>query len=234
VCAVRKMVHVCLSFMLVLIVFLAGCSSNETTSKKSSKDDEKKQTSNDGTVLRFATWDAGKNLKIQQQIAKKFEEPNLHFTTHDMRDPFGSNCFDYVFNFFTSFGYFKNNEDNHQVIRNICHSLKPGGVLVLDYLNVNYSEDNQVDNEEKEIDGIIYHITRWNDTTHFYKLIEIDNIQAEGKFEYMEKVEKLRLVDFDILFKRNGLKLKKVFGDYSLNEYDPEYSPRLIMVVEKD
>ncbi|WP_243526399.1 sugar ABC transporter substrate-binding protein [Bacillus pseudomycoides] len=63
--------------MLVLIVFLAGCSSNETTSKKSSKDDEKKQTSNDGTVLRFATWDAGKNLKIQQQIAKKFEEKNL-------------------------------------------------------------------------------------------------------------------------------------------------------------
>lgn len=75
-CAVRKMVHVCLSFMLVLIVFLAGCSSNETTSKKSSKDDEKKQTSNDGTVLRFATWDSGKNLKIQQQIAKKFEEKN--------------------------------------------------------------------------------------------------------------------------------------------------------------
>ncbi|MBD5795693.1 sugar ABC transporter substrate-binding protein [Bacillus pseudomycoides] len=72
----RKMVHVCLSFMLVLIVFLAGCSSNETTSKKSSKDDEKKQTSNDGTVLRFATWDSGKNLKIQQQIAKKFEEKN--------------------------------------------------------------------------------------------------------------------------------------------------------------
>ncbi|MCR8857762.1 sugar ABC transporter substrate-binding protein [Bacillus pseudomycoides] len=62
--------------MLVLIVFLAGCSSNETTSKKSSKDDEKKQTSNDGTVLRFATWDSGKNLKIQQQIAKKFEEKN--------------------------------------------------------------------------------------------------------------------------------------------------------------
>ncbi|MGG3651732.1 ABC transporter substrate-binding protein [Bacillus pseudomycoides] len=62
--------------MLVLIVFLAGCSSNETTSKKSSKDDEKKQTSNDGTVLRFATWDSGKNLKIQQQIAKEFEEKN--------------------------------------------------------------------------------------------------------------------------------------------------------------
>ncbi|PFR87578.1 sugar ABC transporter substrate-binding protein, partial [Bacillus cereus] len=62
--------------MLVLIVFLAGCSSNETTSKESSKGDEKKKASNGETVLRFATWDAGKNLKIQQQIAKKFEEKN--------------------------------------------------------------------------------------------------------------------------------------------------------------
>lgn len=75
-CALRKMIHVCLSFMLVLIVFLAGCSSNETTSKESSKGDEKKKASNGETVLRFATWDAGKNLKIQQQIAKKFEEKN--------------------------------------------------------------------------------------------------------------------------------------------------------------
>ncbi|KEK26413.1 sugar ABC transporter substrate-binding protein [Bacillus gaemokensis] len=72
----KKFVYVCLSFMLVLIVFLAGCSSNETSSKKTTTGDEKKQTSKDGKVLRFATWDAGKNLKIQQQIAKKFEEKN--------------------------------------------------------------------------------------------------------------------------------------------------------------
>jgi len=168
------------------------------------------------------------------RAAKKVHVPGVQFYQHDMRLPFCVSRFNYVFSFFTSFGYFKCAEENNEVVKNISMSLKPKGTLVLDYLNVNYSEDNQVDNEEKEIDGIIYHITRWNDATHFYKLIEIDNIQAEGKFEYMEKVEKLRLVDFDILFKRNGLKLKKVFGDYQLNEYDPEYSPRLIMVVEKD
>src|SRR5262245_10785989 len=38
--------------------------------------------------------------------AKRSEHPGLHFFQHDMRAPFGTNAMDYVFNFFTSFGYF--------------------------------------------------------------------------------------------------------------------------------
>ena len=33
------------------------------------------------------------------QRAKKYEKTNLRFAKHDMRDPFGKNHFDYVFNF---------------------------------------------------------------------------------------------------------------------------------------
>lgn len=166
--------------------------------------------------------------------ARKVHVPGLQFYRHDMRLPFCISRFNYVFSFFTSFGYFRNAEENNEVIKNIAMSLKPKGILMMDYLNVNYSEDHQVDKEMKEIDGLLYHITRWNNDTHFYKKISIDIIPREESFEFTEQVEKLRLVDFDILFKRNGLKLKKVFGDYSLNEYDAEYSPRLIMIVEKD
>ncbi len=155
------------------------------------------------------------------------------FYRHDMRLPFGNARFHYVFNFFTSFGYFKSNLENNKVINNMAMSLKEGGTLVMDYLNVNYAEDHLVYVEKKEIDGIVYDITRWDDTTHFYKKIEVDKVLEEGKFEFTEQVEKLRLEDFDILFKKNGLKLKKVFGDYKLGEYDPEFSPRLIMIAEK-
>ena len=49
--------------------------------------------------------------------AKKFETASLHFFRHDMRSPFGLNQFDYAFNFFTSFGYFK-------TIRKIMRSFK--------------------------------------------------------------------------------------------------------------
>jgi SAM-dependent methyltransferase len=167
------------------------------------------------------------------RTAKRVHVPGTQFYQHDMRIPFCVSRFNYVFSFFTSFGYFKTPEENNVVINNISNSLKPKGTFVMDYLNVNYSEAHQVEREVKEIDGIHYHIHRWHNNTHFYKHIEIREVLENGNFEYIEQVEKLRLVDFDILFKRNGLRLKKVFGDYDLNNYDPELSPRLIMVAEK-
>ena len=165
--------------------------------------------------------------------AKKSEAFNLRFSRHDMREPFGNNHFDYVFNFFTSFGYFKEENENHKVIRNIFNALKPGGTVVMDYINVAYSEERLVAEEKKEIDGIAYHISRWSDSNHFFKKIVINDIQAEGEFEYVEQVAKLNLDDFNCMFIRNGLKLQKVFGDYNLNDYDTEKSPRLIVIAKK-
>jgi len=167
------------------------------------------------------------------QQAKRSETFNLQFHQQDMRTPFGNNRFDYVFNFFTSFGYFREEEDNHKVISNIFNALKPGGILVMDYINVAWSEKRLIPAEEKEIDGIAYHLTRWTDDKYFYKKIVIDDIQAEGSFEYTEQVAKLSLPDFENLFSSNGLHLQKVYGDYQLTGYDEYSSPRLILIAKK-
>ena len=41
------------------------------------------------------------------EFAKKIETGKLEFFVHDMRLPFRANYYDYAFNFFTSFGYFR-------------------------------------------------------------------------------------------------------------------------------
>jgi SAM-dependent methyltransferase len=166
------------------------------------------------------------------QEAKRYERENLRFRRLDMRRPFGVSRFDYVFNFFTSFGYFKTAGENLAVIRNIHDALKPGGYLLMDYMNSSYSERRLIREEEKEIDGIRYYLTRWTSTTHFFKKIVIDT-GSKTPFEYTEQVEKLDLDNFHALFEQNSLKIEQVFGDYSLNEYDTESSPRLIMLVKK-
>lgn len=90
--------------------------------------------------------------------AKKFRHGNLRCYCRDMRIPFGKEYFDYVFNFFTSFGYFKTHFEHNSVIRNMSAALKPGGKLVLDYLHTYYAKRQLVLNEEKEIDGTIFHL----------------------------------------------------------------------------
>ena len=165
--------------------------------------------------------------------AKRWETEKLHFYRHDMRVPFGRNVFDIVFNFFTSFGYFEDPSEDHKVVNNIYSALKPGGVLVMDYINSIPAEKKLIGKEEKEIDGIIYNINRWTNETHFFKKIRIDNIAMAEPVEHIERVKKFSVDDFQNLFTANGLQLEKVYGDYYLNEYDPENSPRLILIAKK-
>jgi SAM-dependent methyltransferase len=165
--------------------------------------------------------------------AKKYQMPNLRFLQHDMRKSYGFHYCDYVFNFFTSFGYFKDREEHQEVIANMANALKPGGKLIMDYLNVYRAATTLKASEIIEIDGIEYQINRWVTKSHFYKQINIrDNIQGSGQ-EYVEQVARFSLNDFKKIFSSVGLQIEQVYGDYQLNKYDRMESPRLIMIAGK-
>ena len=68
-------------------------------------------------------------------FAKQSEHEHLHFQVSDMREQFAENEFDYVFNFFTSFGYFENKNDNYRAMESIATALRPKGFLVIDFMN---------------------------------------------------------------------------------------------------
>ena len=63
------------------------------------------------------------------KIAKENERENLHFFLHDMRLPYSVNYFDYAFNFFTSFGYFRSRRENENAVRTVADALKHGEPL---------------------------------------------------------------------------------------------------------
>ena len=165
--------------------------------------------------------------------AKQSENERLHFYIHDMRLPFYSNYFDYAFNFFTSFGYFKSRREHDAAIRTISKSLNTGGFFVIDYLNVHYAEEHLVHNEVKEISGTVYEIHRWDDETHFYKKITITDPALLKPAEHTEKVAKFSLGDFTDMLSYQGLQVQEVFGDYQLHDYDLRKTPRLIIIARK-
>lgn len=165
--------------------------------------------------------------------ALQSETATLHFYRHDMRLPFWINYFDYAFNFFTSFGYFKTRREHDAAIRTIAQAVKPGGIFVMDYLNVHFAEDHLIHQFEKEIDGVNFFITKWFDETHFYKKIVVEDEALETPLEFTEKVAKFTLGDFTEMFAYQGLQLQEVYGDYSFCNYDVRKSPRMIMIAKK-
>ena len=166
-------------------------------------------------------------------FARQFENDHLHFYEHDVRAPFWINYFDYAFNFFTSFGYFRTEREHHNAIRTISQALKSNGVFVIDYLNAHYAEEHLVAESEKEIDGVHYHLTKKCDETHFYKRIIIEDKALKEPLEFVEKVAKFSLADFKRILESNGLQVQHVFGDFMLNEFDEKKSPRLLVVASK-
>jgi 2-polyprenyl-3-methyl-5-hydroxy-6-metoxy-1,4-benzoquinol methylase len=165
--------------------------------------------------------------------AKAYECEQLAFFVHDMRLPFWANYFNYAFNFFTSFGYFKTRREHDNAIRTIAKSIKPTGYFVIDYLNIHYAEDRLVHNEIKEISGTRYEIHRWHDDAHFYKKIIVTDPALSKPIEHTERVAKFTLGDFTDMLSYQGLQVQEVFGDYNLGQYDVRTTPRLIVIAKK-
>ena len=166
--------------------------------------------------------------------AKQEETDTLHFYQHDMRLPFWINYYQYAFNFFTSFGYFKTRREHDNAIRTIAQSLKPGGIFVIDYLNVHYSEERLEKSFTTTIDGVTFHISKWHDEEHFFKQIQVtDETNKAPKHLYTERVAKFSLGDFSDMLAFQDMQVQEVLGDYQLGRYDVRKSPRMIIVAKK-
>jgi SAM-dependent methyltransferase len=159
-------------------------------------------------------------------IASKNSNDSLHFKVHDMREPFEEK-FDAIFNLFTSFGYFENDEDNLKTLKAMKESLTEHGFGVIDFMNVNQVIANLVPEETKTIDGIDFHIKRYYIDNHIFK--EIDFEDQGKKYHFVEKVRALTLPDFEALMTEAGIYLLEVFGDYKLKKFHKTDRERLIL-----
>lgn len=205
---------------------------------------EELQPARDATILdlacgkgRYSRYLASKHyfvtgLDIAEEsirFAQKFENQHLTFFQHDMRHPYRINYFDYIFNFFTSFGYFETEKDHLKTIANIAKGLRPNGKFVLDFFNSKKVIRSLRHEEVKQVGGVTFIITRSVDEQGYI----LKNIQFEDKgehYDFTERVRAFTLFDFEKLFAKAGLKISKTFGSYQLELFDEQTSDRLILV----
>ena len=129
--------------------------------------------------------------------AIRLSNDTLSFRVHDMREVLVGAKFDAIFNLFTSFGYFDSNKENERMCASIAQMLLPNGKLIIDFMNAHKVIKYLVNEEEKEIDGIRFHITRTYDDSHIEKHIKF-NHKGE-QYHFTERVQGLKLDDFKTL-----------------------------------
>jgi len=161
--------------------------------------------------------------------AKNHENDTLRFYTHDMRNALEGK-YDAIFNLFTSFGYFNDEQTNVRVLKNFKKVVNQNGHIIIDFLNIKKIEKELIPEEEVTKNGISFLIKK-SITNEF--LIKDIFFNADGKkHHYTEKVQCLDLNKFKNFALMANLKVQNIFGDYSLNPFEENISDRLILILQ--
>jgi SAM-dependent methyltransferase len=144
----------------------------------------------------------------------------------DMRQlPYPDAVFAGLVNFFTSFGYFAEEDENVQVVREMARALAPNAQFLFDYLNVDRELDNLVQRETRDTPRGPVRIERWFDRSDrsFNKRMTI------GEKRYLERVRGYDLDEISAMFAACNLSIRSAFGDFDGSPFT-RTSPRLILV----
>ena len=164
---------------------------------------------------------------------KQFENsasPKLEFKVHDMRNELypeiSEEKVNAVFNLFTSFGYFDDDEDDRKVFSSVKNVLQNDGIFVLDFLNEKFVKNTLVDETTVTKDGIDFLIKKRIEENHVIKDIFFED-KGES-FHYFEKVKLHTLEEIKNIAESFGFEAVKIWGNYQLEDFERETSPRCI------
>jgi len=156
----------------------------------------------------------------------------LQFIEKDMREIPFKNEIDIVVNFFTSFGYFEDHNDDQAVLNAVSEALKAGGRLLLDHINPDFVCASLVRNETRTISGLEVCQERWIDEGR-QRVEKRLTIIEEGKTRtYLESVKMYKREEIAVMLEKAGLRIGETYGDFSGARFSKD-SPRMIVIAEK-
>lgn len=152
----------------------------------------------------------------------------------DMRRlPFKPESFDWVLNFFTSFGYFAAERENFLVLEEIARVLTPGGLFLIDLMNPGPALAGLKPSERQLLDGREAEIERWYDagSQRMQKRIVVRSF-GEPPRTFLESVRLYQPEEVTIGLRWAGLEVESLFGNFHGDPYERD-SERLILIGHK-
>jgi SAM-dependent methyltransferase len=153
----------------------------------------------------------------------------------DMRNIPFENEFDAVINIFTAFGYLENQDEDQQVLKQVCKALKPGGLFLLEIIHreglIRHFSPHMI---EHHPEGLIVLEERDFDLLTSRSKVKITMIYPNGEHkEYGHAVRVYTLTELAQMLTNAGLKVNAYFGAWDRSALTID-SFRLILLAQKD
>lgn len=167
-------------------------------------------------------------------VARKSAEElmlNINIIKSDLRLLNLADRFQLIINLFTSFGYFEQDYENEKIIKIVEQQLNENAYFVLDFFNVVHLKKNLIPISYDKIEEAIIRQERTFDQDRIVKKITV--IKKNSERSYFESVRAYSKSELSSMILKNGLKIIKIFGDYSGNAFDENNSSRIIIIAQK-
>lgn len=130
----------------------------------------------------------------------------------DMRYlPVRAASMDLTVNLFTSFGYFRTDQEHQRALGEMAATIRPGGWFVIDFLNAESVASTLVPRSNSESDGVPVEVTRHIvDAGRFVE----KRIRMGGGREWLERVRLLTAAELEAMLQRASVSVELRFGDY--------------------
>ncbi|MBU4195122.1 MAG: class I SAM-dependent methyltransferase [Actinobacteria bacterium] len=156
----------------------------------------------------------------------------IEFVRDDMRYFCRPGAFDAVLNIYTSFGYFRDPDEDRKVLNNIHRSLKPGGVLFIDMMGKEVLARIFKEKHREERDGVVIIQEGKLDQNWGWINSRWTVLEDDRKMEVEVSHRLYSAVELSALLEESGLKLSGAYGDFEGAPYDHK-AERLILVARK-
>ena len=170
-------------------------------------------------------------LGVDLSLTLLATRPDLPRVRGDMRRlPFAAGSFDWVLNFFTSFGYFESERENFRVLEEIVRVLAPGGRFLIDFLNRDRVLAELEPFSSSEEEGRRIDVARWYDpaTCRVNKRITVRPADGPAR-TYLESVRAYSREEVTMGLSWAGLAVTDLYGDFAGKPFQSD-SERLILL----
>lgn len=151
----------------------------------------------------------------------------------DMRAlPFRDSTFAGICLWFTPFGYF-DDAGNEALLQRLSSLLRPGGVLLLDYLNALRLAQDLVPWDVQEREGLRVESRRVLEGHRVVKEMSLTRLATGEVRQVQESVRVYEPEALEAMAARAALRLRQTFGSYDGSAFEAS-SPRWIALLEKN
>lgn len=131
---------------------------------------------------------------------------------------------------FTPFGYFAD-AANRMLLLHLAALLRPGGILLLDFLNAPHLARTLVTEDVQERDGLRAHSRRAIEDGRIVKRMTLTRMDSGATREVVESIRLYTPDELRSMASGAGLECRAERGDYEGSNFSPSQSPRWIGVL---